>query len=242
MNVLIIILTTVIFYKLLFFVLFSPFVILYGHLQSRLQGRNTAIDASKNTTDNRRKKPGLKKTVWMYYTGLARYYDLSTGHIPSHHIRNFIYRKLFGVKLKKNAVIYYGAEIRNHRGLTIGQGSIIGDRAILDARNGIEIGENVNLSTGVSIWTEQHDHRDPYFKCNSGTDYKVKIKDRAWIGPNVIILHSVTIGEGAVVGAGSVVTKDVEPYTIVGGIPAKHIKKRNTDLRYTFSGEYVPLY
>jgi len=178
----------------------------------------------------------------MYYSGVVRYYDINIGLIPSHRIRNFIYRFVFGVSLAKDAVIYYGCEIRNHRGLEIGRGSIIGDKAILDARNGIEIGENVNLSTGVSIWTEQHDHRDPYFRCNSDSSFKVTIKDRAWIGPNVIILHSVTIGEGAVVGAGSVVTKDVEPYAIVGGIPAKVIKYRNRDLKYSFDGIYLPFY
>ena len=137
-------------------------------------------------------------------------------------------------------VIYYGAEIRNHCGLKIGKGSIIGDRAILDARNGIEIGENVNFSTGVSIWTEQHDHRDSNFKCISNESFKVSIGNRVWIGPNVIILHSVTIGDGAVVGAGSVVTKDVPPFTVVGGIPAKIINKRNRHLVYEFNGSHVP--
>lgn len=59
------------------------------------------------------------------------------------------------------------------------------------------------------------------------------ISDRAWIAYRAIILPGVTIGEGAVVGAGAVVMKDVEPYTIVGGNPAKVIKKRSLDLDYT---------
>lgn len=66
--------------------------------------------------------------------------------------------------------------------------------------------------------------------------------DRAWIGPNTIILHSVHIGEGAVVAAGAVVTKDVEPYTIVAGIPAKKVGDRNRDLKYEFNGKYSPFY
>ena len=70
----------------------------------------------------------------------------------------------------------------------------------------------------------------------------VKIGDRAWIGPDVTILHSVDIGKGAVVAAGSVVTKNVPPYTIVAGIPAKVIGERNPNLLYEFSGNYIKFY
>ena len=58
---------------------------------------------------------------------------------------------------------------------------------------------------------------------------KVSIGNDVWIGHNVIIVGNVTIGNGAVLAAGSVVTKDVPPYTIVGGVPAKEIKKRFSD-------------
>ena len=95
------------------------------------------------------------------------------------------------------AVVFHaGAEIRASENLTIGRGSIIGDRALLDARNGLVIGENVNFSSDVHIYTEQHDHRDPYFRCNSDADFRVRIGDRAWIGPRTLILHGVTVGEG----------------------------------------------
>lgn len=63
---------------------------------------------------------------------------------------------------------------------------------------------------------------NPYDRHNS---YKpIFIKDRVWIGSNVVITQGVTVGEGAVVAAGAVVTKDVAPYTVVGGVPAKFIK------------------
>lgn len=64
--------------------------------------------------------------------------------------------------LAPKVVVYYGAEMREPYKIKIGRGSIIGDRAILDGRNGLEIGENVNFSSNVSIWTEQHDHRDAF--------------------------------------------------------------------------------
>ncbi len=74
------------------------------------------------------------------------------------------------------ATIYWGAEIRDHYKLKIGRGTIIGDHVILDARNGIEIGDNSNFYINVHIWTEQHDHRDPDFACNSSAAFKVTIR------------------------------------------------------------------
>ena len=61
---------------------------------------------------------------------------------------------------------------------------------------------------------------------------KIKIEDYAWLGVNCVVLKGITIGKGAVVAAGAVVTKDVPEYTIVGGIPAKPIGKRTKDLDY----------
>jgi len=184
----------------------------------------------------------IKKLINRYIVGFIRYSIFQVGMIPSHNIRNILYRKVYLVDIEKKAIIYFGSEIRTPYKLKIGEGSIIGDRSILDARNGIYIGKNVNLSSNVSIWTEQHDYKDPYFKCNSNGEFAVKIEDRVWIGPNVIILHSVTIGEGAVVAAGAVVTKSVLPYTLVGGIPAKKLGDRTKDLRYEFNGKYNPFY
>lgn len=73
------------------------------------------------------------------------------------------------------------------------------NNAILDARRGLTIGCNVNLSSNVSIYTLQHDHRDPYFRCNENTKkMSVEIDDKVWLGSNVIILPRVHISEGAV--------------------------------------------
>lgn len=181
----------------------------------------------------------IKKSVSILARGYHRWMMIETGNIPSHHLRNFIYRNVFLVKIASNATIYYGAEIRAGVNLQIGDGSVIGDKAILDARNGIVIGKNVNFSTGVHIWTEQHAHYDSDFRCLSDSSFCVTIGDRAWIGPGVTILHSVNIGEGAVVSAGAVVTKDVPPFTIVAGIPAKKIGDRNKDLRYELDGIHL---
>lgn len=100
---------------------------------------------------------------------------------------------------------------------------------ILDGRKGLVIGDHVNLSSEVMIWTLQHDMNDSGFKAVGGP---VEIGDYAWVSARAIILPGRKIGKGAVVAAGSVVTKDVEDYAIVGGVPAKKIGERNRSLEY----------
>ena len=229
--------------KWIVFILLIPFIIWMNRNASRTVPDVKILGSEQQFTASKQTISILSIVGWIkrYLDGAYRYYDIQVGMIPSHHIRNFIYRHIFRVRLKRGGIIYYGAEIRSHSRLLIGRSSI-GDKAILDARNGIEIGDNVNFSTGVHIWTEQHSHNDPWFRCISGSSFKVRIDDRAWIGPSVTILHSVHIGEGAVVAAGSVVTKDVEPFSIVAGIPAKKIGERTNDLKYTSIGNYLPFY
>lgn len=161
---------------------------------------------------------------------------LYVGKIPSHFIRKAIYSSV-GMRIGRATAIYSGAEIRRPECIEIGEGTIIGHHAILDGRLGINIGRNVNFSTGVWIWTVQHDYRDPHFGDAGGA---VTIGDNAWISCRVTILPGVTIGEGAVVAAGAVVTQNVEPYTVVGGIPAKKIGERPRDIRY-FLGDALPI-
>ena len=175
-----------------------------------------------------------------YLYGYIRYADHLVANIPSHYLRNLLYKKIFCVDIHDKAVLYAGSEIRGHSFLHIGENSIVGDNSILDAREKIVIGKNVNISSNVSMWTLQHDYNDPWFRCNPIKSGPIFIHDKAWIGPSVTILHSVTIGEGAVVAAGAVVTKDVPPYTLVGGVPAKQLGLRNRNLQYEFSGQFSP--
>lgn len=184
---------------------------------------------------------GIKRNIWHYVYGYVRFLAIRTGMIPSMRIRLFIYRHILMAKIDRNAIVYYGAELLAPEKLDIGEGSIIGDCARLHARYGIAMGRNVNLSTGVWICSGQHDYNSPTFS-TEGKCGKVTIGDRAWIGSRVIILPGVTIGEGAVVASGAIVTKDVEPYTLVGGVPAKKIGERNRELTYEFDGGHIPFY
>ena len=92
------------------------------------------------------------------------------------------------------------------------------------------IGNNCSISCDVKIITGSHDTQSPSFKYKP---QKITIDDYVWIGVGAIILGGVHLGKGAVICAGAVVTKDVIPYSIVGGVPAKHIGNRNHNLNYT---------
>ena len=174
--------------------------------------------------------------------GVMRFAIYHIGTIPSNNIRKGIYHMLCG-RIESNVTIHFRTEIRCPRKLILGKGTIIGDNAILDARCGLTMGENVNLSSNVSIYTLQHDHRDPYFRCNeTQKKMSVEIDDRVWLGSNVIVLPGVHIGEGAVCCAGCVVTKDIPPYTVVAGIPAKKVGERPRVLKYEFNGKTCAFY
>ena len=179
----------------------------------------------------------LKSFLISYLASYMDYYLFRVSHTPSHHVRNFIYKYVCKMKIGKDVVIYHGTEIREPSNITLKKGAIIGDNSILDGRNGIVVGEDVVFASNVRIWTEQHDHEDPYFRCSTQKHDPVIIDRHAWIGSHTIILHSVHIGEGAVVAAGAVVAKNVAPYTIVAGIPAKKIGERTHDLRYVNNGK-----
>jgi acetyltransferase-like isoleucine patch superfamily enzyme len=166
--------------------------------------------------------------ILRYYSGFCFFMILFVSHIPSHTIRNFIYRRS-GLKMGDNSVIYGKAEIRSPKNITIGHNSIIGHNAILDGRGGLVIGNNVNFSSGVWIWTAEHDLNDPDFVIRYGP---VIIEDYAWISCRTTILPNIKIGRGAVVCAGAVVTKDIPPFAIAAGVPAKIIGERNKDLHY----------
>ncbi|MFV0419855.1 MAG: acyltransferase [Dysgonomonas sp.] len=112
----------------------------------------------------------------------------------------------------------------------MGNNCIINPDCLLDGRQGqIIINDNVDIARGTWIFTLEHDPHSDYHKLKRGD---VIIEDHVWVASRVIILPGVTIGRGAVVACGAVVTKDVPAYSIVGGIPAKVIGTRKSKLLY----------
>ena len=151
------------------------------------------------------------------------------GYVPSHHFRRFFYR-LCGVKIGNGSTIHMGARFYNPGNIEIGNDSIIGEGAVLDGRDKLIIGDHVDIASEVMIYNSEHDVQSGDFEAKTAP---VEISDCVFIGPRAIILPGVKIGKGAVVGAGAVVTKDTESFTIVGGVPAKNIGERKIkDLNY----------
>ena len=140
-----------------------------------------------------------------------------------------LYLRLVNVKIGAKSYIHTRVDFLWIGRMSIGSNCTINPRCLLDARYGIEIGDNVMVGHDSKIYTAGHDVDDEFF-CGSGG--AVKIENDVVIFTSVIILPNVKIGRGAVVYPGSVVTKDVEPYNIVGGNPAKFIRLRSTKLNY----------
>ncbi len=151
------------------------------------------------------------------------------GHVPFHWFRKLVYR-MGGMTIGRGSTVHMGVRFYDPRNIVIGEDSVIGERTVLDGRGVLKIGNHVDIASEVMIYNSEHDVHDPEFKPQTAD---VHIDDYAFVGPRVIILPGVKIGEGAVVAAAAVVTKDVPPYAIVAGVPAKTIgERRAKDLNY----------
>lgn len=148
--------------------------------------------------------------------------------IPIRAVRMGTYR-LLGMRIGKNTEIDRRVELRNPRMIEVGDHSLIGWFVLLSGNGGLKIGNNVNISSYAKIETGSHSLTDSDFRA---IFKETRIEDDVWICTAAMILGGVTIGRGAIVAAGAVVTKDVPPYTIVGGVPAKPIGERCKNLDY----------
>jgi putative colanic acid biosynthesis acetyltransferase WcaF len=150
--------------------------------------------------------------------------------VPHASTRMALYSR-FGVAFEDpgSGVIMLSSEVHTPKRLVVGRNCAVGNRCVLDARGGITIGQNVNISSHARLQTAKHLIDDPDFVHDFSP---IVIGDRAWIAEGAAVLGGVSVGEGAVVAAGAIVTKDVAPYTVVGGIPARPIRERSRELRY----------
>jgi acetyltransferase-like isoleucine patch superfamily enzyme len=157
-------------------------------------------------------------------------------HIPVHSLRIAWYRRVLGWEIAPEVTILMGATVRmggvrtGAGNVSIGEGSVINSDCLLYTTGGITIGRNVSISEGAWLVTGTHDMEDPGFPDRY---LPIEIGDHAWIGMRATVLAGVSVGEGAVVMAGAVVTRDVAAHEVVGGVPARVVRQREAgDLNY----------
>lgn len=139
--------------------------------------------------------------------------------------------RLSGCKINFVSQGYGGAEIGNAQNFKIDETSHLKSGTFIEAQGGVTIGRYFHVGRGLTIFSGNHDYESsesiPY---GSKSILKpVVIEDFVWCGANVTILPGVKIGEGAIIGAGSIVVKDVPKYAVVAGNPAKVLKYRNIE-------------
>lgn len=216
---------------------------LYSRYSIRCK-RVTYLENPENSEGGENNASMLRKRalsqISSYCYGLCRYYSILIGRIPSKRIRVFLLKTVFCMKIAKKAVVYGGFEIRSPWNIQLGE-CVIGVNALLDGRNGIIIKDGCCLSQNVSIYTEQHDVNDCSFRTNEKGGM-VYIDELAWISSRTTILPKVQVGRGSVLAAGGVATKNLEPYGIYVGVPAKRIAERNKEINYRVVDDYWHFY
>lgn len=138
--------------------------------------------------------------------------------------------RIIGVRFGKNLKTFPVTTIESPAKISIGDNVWIGKNISLYGCNGIKIGDDVVIAKDVSLISGNHKYLDRAVKIRNQEMQSDKppiiIGNDVWIGEKAIILKSVTVGEGCVVGAGAVVTRDVPPFSVVAGNPAVIIKQR----------------
>jgi len=160
---------------------------------------------------------------------LAWFYNAIVGRLPSRSLRDLYLHAWLG-RMGAGAGVQLGCRFLNGRKVALGERTVINFGCLLDGRvYPVTTGADVSIGPEASILTLGHDPQSPDFANKGGP---VTIGDRVWVGYRALVMPGVTIGEGAVVAAGAVVTRDVAPFTIVAGNPAREIGPRNRDLTY----------
>jgi putative colanic acid biosynthesis acetyltransferase WcaF len=169
---------------------------------------------------------------------LQALFNLVITQLPGHRLRQMWLRGL-GAKIGAGSILFRGITVFGAERLRIGERVHVGFRVVLDARGGITVGDDVDISSDSQLLTASHNVRSPWFERQVAA---VAIESHTWIATRAIILAGVTLGRGAVAAAGSVVTRDVAACTVVAGVPATPIGSRRSDLSYRLVARRPPLY
>jgi acetyltransferase-like isoleucine patch superfamily enzyme len=138
-----------------------------------------------------------------------------------------------GIEIGAGSIVMHGAVLHvynfrdmPHSGIKIGRNSLVGEYSVIRGQGGVQIGDRVYTSPFTQIIAVNHVFDDPDrpFVEQGITAQGIIIEDDVWLGAGAVITDGVRVGKGAVVAAGAVVTKDVPPHTVVGGVPARPIR------------------
>ncbi len=165
------------------------------------------------------------------------FYNSFITNFPSYTIRTVYLKNVLKIDIGRKTAIHMGCFFAGSF-IKIGSHCVVARKCYLDGRAGqITIGNNVSIAPEVCIYSMSHDINSRVF----GVIVKpVMIEDFVWIASRVMIMPGVTAGKGCVMAAGSVVSKDVEEFSVVAGNPAKKIAERTKDLDYSL--EYFPFF
>jgi maltose O-acetyltransferase len=171
--------------------------------------------------------------------GLAAFaYNQFIGRLPSRTLRKLYLRSWLG-GFGAGTGVQMGCRFLQGRKIQLGERNVVNFGCLLDGRKfRIRTGCDVSMGPNATILTLGHDPGSPEFADRGGD---VTVGDRVWIGYGALILPGINLGEGSVVGAGAVVTRDVEPFAIVAGNPARKIGERNRALSYHLKFDPVAL-
>ena len=211
-------------------------------MERKFRERNEMFEFNKRFNNGEPERPS-KDEVDAIKTALSLYEKLTAGSVEWHEEQQKLSNMASaGIGPKLRALFYEttlpkcGRSLYVHSGvafyfpynISIGDNVYFNRNVFITARDPVTIGNDVLIGPNVVINTGNHTFSDrdvPIVK-QGHTSERITIGDDVWIAANAIILKGVTVGKGAVIAAGAVVNKDVAPYTLVGGVPAKKIKDR----------------
>lgn len=178
--------------------------------------------------------PSFRGQVALFLLAAHR---LAFSVIPSHFLKRK-YLSLFGSRIGSFSYIHRGVRLLTFGRLEIGDHTTVNMGCILDARGGLKIGNNVMIGHFCKIYSCGHSIDSATFDL---TYRPVLIEDDVVVFPNSLVVPGVTLRRGCVVLPGSVVVRDVDPYSVVGGNPAAFVRTRTADIKYLFNyGPWLP--
>ncbi len=172
--------------------------------------------------------PAIEKNV-----RLRQAHNIRLGHGVYLDENTYLHAMPQGIRIGAGSLIMHGAILHvynfraiPHAGITIGRDCLVGEYSIIRGQGGVTLGDRVYTSPFTQIIAVNHVFDDPQrsFVEQGITAQGIVIEDDVWLGAGAVVTDGVRIGRGAVVAAGAVVTRDVAPHTVVGGVPAREIR------------------